>query len=84
MGSQLSLLILVQSSVTVTDGSQGGLHVTRGRGNERTKAERKDLPRGFRTRSFLSSECARRTSLSLLFRYRLSSLSGDMGVWAGL
>lgn len=61
----LSLLILVQSSVTVTDGSQGGLHVKRGRGNEKTQAEKKDLPRGFRTRSCLSSKHARWASLSL-------------------
>lgn len=75
MGIWLSLLILVQSSVTVTDGSQRGLHVKRGRGNEKTKAERKDPPRGFRTRSCLSSEYTRWTSPSVLLWYRLSSLS---------
>lgn len=56
MGGCLSLLILVQSSVTVTDGSQGGLHVKRGRGSEKTRTERKELPQGFRFRSLLSSE----------------------------
>lgn len=66
MGIRLSLLILVQSSVTVTDGSQRGLHVKRGRGNEKTKAERKDLPRGFRIRSCLSSEYSRWTRPSVL------------------
>lgn len=71
----LSLLILVQSSVTVTDGSQRQLHVKRDRGKGKTKAERKDLPQGFRTRSCLSSEYSRWTSPSVLLGDRLQSSS---------